>query len=242
MFELIIFFLIILFASILQTSSGFGFSIIATPLLLVLFSPQEAIQINILLSLVISFTLIWKIRQDVDFSLLKKIVIGSLIGAPFGSVIFLIVNIITFKLIIAITLIGLTVLLIKNWSIQPTTKGDYGVGFLSGLLTTSIGMAGPPLLLYFAGTMKSKEMIRATTLAYYIFIYLISLLFQLTMTGTNKTVWVNSLYALPILLIGLVVGQIFFNRLDQKLFSRLIYMMLFAAGVVLLIQTIFAMF
>jgi len=146
--ELIIFFLIILSASILQTSSGFGFSIIATPLLLLLLSPQEAIQINILLSLVISFTLIWKVRRDVDFSLLKKIVIGSLIGAPFGSVIFSIVNITTFKFIIAITLIGLTILLFKNFSIQPTTKRDYGVGFLSGLLTTSIGMPGPPLLLY----------------------------------------------------------------------------------------------
>lgn len=224
MLELIIFFLIILFASILQTSSGFGFSIIATPLLLLLFSPQEAIHINILLSLVISFTLIWKVRQDVDFSLLKKIVIGSLIGAPFGSLIFSIVNITTFKFIIAITLIGLTILLIKNFSIQPTTKRDYGVGFFSGLLTTSIGMAGPPLLLYFAGTMKSKEVMRATTLAYYIFIYFIGLLFQLTMKGTSRIVWVNTLYALPILLMGLIAGQVIFNRLDQKLFSRLIYL------------------
>lgn len=224
MLELIIFFLIILFASILQTSSGFGFSIIATTLLLLLFSPQEAIHINILLSLVISFTLIWKVRQDVDFSLLKKIVIGSLIGAPFGSLIFSIVNITTFKFIIAITLIGLTILLIKNFSIQPTTKRDYGVGFFSGLLTTSIGMAGPPLLLYFAGTMKSKEVMRATTLAYYIFIYFIGLLFQLTMKGTSRIVWVNTLYALPILLMGLIAGQVIFNRLDQKLFSRLIYL------------------
>lgn len=85
-------------------------------------------------------------------------------------------------------------------------------------------MAGPPLLLYFAGTMKSKEVMRATTLAYYIFIYFIGLLFQLTMTGTSKIVWVNTLYALPILLMGLIAGQVIFNRLDQKLFSRLIYL------------------
>ncbi len=37
-----------------------------------LFSPQEAMQINILLSLVISLALIWQIRSDIDVGLLKK--------------------------------------------------------------------------------------------------------------------------------------------------------------------------
>lgn len=58
---------IILAASILQTSTGFGFSIMATPFLLLLFLPQEAIQINILLSLLISISLIWKIRTDITY-------------------------------------------------------------------------------------------------------------------------------------------------------------------------------
>ncbi len=62
-------------------------------------------QINILLSLVISLALLWKIKSDVDFGLLKKVVIGSIVGAPFGSFIFAIVDLTTFKLIIAIILI-----------------------------------------------------------------------------------------------------------------------------------------
>ena len=69
---------IILFASILQTSTGFGFSIMATPFLLMIFNPMEAIQINLVLSLVISSALIAKIRKDVDTDLLKKLIIGRL--------------------------------------------------------------------------------------------------------------------------------------------------------------------
>lgn len=38
----------------------------ATPFLLLLFLPQDAIQINIVLSLIISIALIWKMRADVD--------------------------------------------------------------------------------------------------------------------------------------------------------------------------------
>ncbi|MGW6608798.1 TSUP family transporter, partial [Peribacillus butanolivorans] len=55
----LIFICIVLVASILQSSTGFGFSIMATPFLLMLFQPQEAIQINIILSLVISKSLIF---------------------------------------------------------------------------------------------------------------------------------------------------------------------------------------
>ncbi|OON72383.1 hypothetical protein BU230_11120, partial [Klebsiella pneumoniae] len=79
-----IFICIILVASILQTSTGFGFSIMATPFLLMLFLPQEAIQINIILSLIISISLIWKIRMDIDFILLKRLIFGSIVGVPFG--------------------------------------------------------------------------------------------------------------------------------------------------------------
>ncbi len=49
--EIIAFIIIILVASVLQTSTGFGFSILATPFLLLLFKPIEAIQINLILSL-----------------------------------------------------------------------------------------------------------------------------------------------------------------------------------------------
>lgn len=239
--ELFLYFFIILAASILQTSTGFGFSVMATPFLLLLFSPQEAMQINIILSLVISFSLIWKVRQDIDVALLKKVMIGSVVGAPFGSLLFALVDVTTFKLLIAILLIGLTVLLIKNLSIQQTRSRDYGVGFISGMFTTSIGMAGPPLLLYFASTHRNKETIRAVSLAYYIFIYLISLLSQVIFEGTSKMVWVYSMYALPIVFLGLIFGQMLFTRLNQKLFRILIYVLLVAAGFILLIQTIWTM-
>lgn len=241
MLELTFYFFIILTAAILQTSTGFGFSIMATPFLLLLFSPQQAMQLNIILSLVISFSLLWKVKKDIEFALLKKIMIGSIVGAPVGSLLFAIVDVTTFKLLIAVLLIGLTIMLIKNLSIQQTNGRDYGVGFISGMFTTSIGMAGPPLLLYFASTHKKKDTIRATSLAYYIFIYLINLLSQLTIEGTSKTVWLNSLYALPIVLIGLIVGQLLFRKLNQKLFLVFIYVLLVASGIMLFIQSIWAM-
>ncbi|MCI3987234.1 sulfite exporter TauE/SafE family protein, partial [Bacillus vallismortis] len=91
---------------------------------------------------------------------------------------------------------------------RATQSRDFIVGGLSGLLTTSIGMPGPPLLLYFTGTNTEKEKLRATTLAFYLFIYFISLVTQILYTCTNKTILESSFYAIPIVFLGLFIGQI----------------------------------
>ncbi|HDW8004204.1 TPA: sulfite exporter TauE/SafE family protein [Bacillus cereus] len=233
-----IFVCIILVASILQASTGFGFSIMATPFLLMLFLPQEAIQINIILSLIISISLIWKIRMDVDFVLLKRFIFGSIVGVPFGILIFISVNINTFKLAVSILLLLLTLLLICNVKIRSTQSRDFIVGGLSGLLTTSIGMPGPPLLLYFTGTDTEKEKLRATTLAFYLFIYFISLVTQILFTGTNKTIWESSFYAIPIVFLGLFIGQIIFRWLNQRIFKIFTYILLSCTGGYLLIESL----
>lgn len=234
----LIFIGIILVASVLQTSTGFGFSIMATPFLLLLFEAYDAIQINIILSLVISASLILKIKKDIDFILLKRFTIGSLVGVPFGILIFITINIDMFKFAVSILLLLLTGLLLFNVKIKPTPFRDITAGGISGLLTTSIGMPGPPLLLYFTGIDTEKGRLRATTLAFYLFIYFISLLTQIIFTGTNKLVWESSFCAIPTLFLGLFIGQILFKQLNQKIFKIMIYILLSFTGIYLLLESL----
>lgn len=224
-------------ASILQSSTGFGFSIMATPFLLMLFLPQEAIQINIILSLIISLSLIFKIRNDIDFTLLKRFILGSMVGVPLGVFIFISMNMAALKLGLGVLLLVLTLLLIGNVKVKSTRERDYIVGGISGVLTTSIGMPGPPLLLYFTGTDTEKGKLRATTLAFYLFIYFISLLAQIIFTGTNKIIWQSSLYAIPIVFVGLFIGQIIFKWLNQQIFRIFTYILLICTGIFLLLES-----
>ncbi|MEJ9230368.1 sulfite exporter TauE/SafE family protein [Peribacillus butanolivorans] len=237
----LIFICIVFVASILQSSTGFGFSIMATPFLLMLFQPQEAIQINIILSLVISISLILKIRNDIDFILLKRFILGSIVGVPLGVLIFVSININALKLGVSILLLILTLLLIGNFRVKPTQFRDIIVGGISGVLTTSIGMPGPPLLLYFTGTDTEKGKLRATTLAFYLFIYFISLITQIIFTGTNKVIWESSLYAIPIVFLGLYIGQIIFKRLNQRVFRIFTYILLIFTGIYLLLESLKAL-
>ncbi|WP_037986315.1 sulfite exporter TauE/SafE family protein [Thalassobacillus devorans] len=231
--------IIILIASILQTSTGFGFSIMATPFLLLLFAPREAIQINLALSLVISSVLIMKIRHDVDTGILKRFIIGSSAGLLIGILIFVLADLTKLKLGISIVILVLTILLIFQFRTHQSLRRDFIVGGISGAMTTSIGMPGPPLLLYFSGTGTKKEKLRATTLAFYLFIYFVSLLMQVIIAGTSIEAWKAGGLAVPVVLAGLVLGQLLFRWINQRLFRLFMYMILLFTGIYLLFESLY---
>lgn len=232
--DFLFFFFIILIASILQTSTGFGFSILATPFLLLLFDARDAIQINLILSLFISIVLILKIRKDIERGILKRLIIGSAAGLPFGIAILWFADLNHLKLVVSLLILSLTVLLMLNFRTSQSPGKDTFFGGLSGIMTSSIGMPGPPLLLYFSGTAASKEKLRGTTLAFYLFIYSASLVLQFAITGIQKIVWTSSAFALPVVIIGLFSGQLLFKRIDQRLFRFVTYgILLFTGGYLL---------
>ncbi len=75
---------IVLLASVLQACTGFGFSILATPFLLLVYDAREAIQINIILSILISLWLVPRLASTVDKRRFRRLVIGSAIGSVAG--------------------------------------------------------------------------------------------------------------------------------------------------------------
>lgn len=235
--DLIVLILIVLIASILQTSTGYGFSIIGTPFLLLIYPAHTAIQINIFLSICLSAFMIFKIRKEVDKTLLIRLIKGSILGLLFGILIYLFLDIQILKMAAGILIIMLTLLLIFKLTLNRTRNRDFAAGGISGLLTTSIGVPGPPLLLYFSGARIDKVTLRSTTLAYYLFVYFASLMMQITFGGTNKEIWVDSILAIPALFAGIFLGQLLFKWISQETFRVITYIILIFTGVYLLITS-----
>ncbi len=221
-------------AALLQTATGFGFSLIATPLLLLVYEPQTAIQLNIILGLCVSVVMLPRLARDADIVLLRRMVIGSLAGAPLGLAIYLYGGVVLLKGIVAALALGLAVLIVLKAHLVRSSGRDYGIGAASGLLSTSIGVPGPPLMLYFAGGQFSKQAARGTTLAFFLFAYGAGLAFQVGGSGFADGVGSAVLVCLPLTLFGIVIGQVIFGFIDQRLFVRLIWVLLVATGLYLL--------
>lgn len=225
-------------AAVLQSSTGYGFSIIGTPFLLLLYPVHTAIQINIILSICLSAVMIVKIRRGIDKPLLLQLIKGSLGGLLSGIFIYLFLHIQIVKMLVGVLTIVVTVLLLLKSTIKRTRNKDLIVGGISGFLTTSIGVPGPPLLVYFSGTRMDKVTLRSTTLAYYLFAYSASLMMQITFGGTNKEIWIHSLFAFPPLLFGIFLGQLLFKWISQEAFRVLTYILLMLTGTYLLVTSI----
>ena len=99
-------------------------------------------------------------------------------------------------------------------------------------------MPGPPILLYFSVSDVTKEKLRATTLAYYLFVYAACLVLQIIFSKTTKTVWLSCLYAVPVVLIGLYLGQLLFKRISQEAFRVFTYLILLVTGAYLLFDSL----
>ncbi|HBW39013.1 sulfite exporter TauE/SafE family protein [Desulfosporosinus sp. BICA1-9] len=188
---------LVLVASTLQAGTGFGFSIMATPFLLLLFDPHDAIQLNIIL--------------------------------------FIFLDVRILKILVSFLILSSTALLVAKINVKQTNTKELITGALSELLTTSLGMPGPPLLIYFAGAKVDKSTLRGTALAYFVFVLPISLLLQFSMYSISKGVWISTLWALPFAVMGIYLGQWVFTRLNQQLFEKIIYTLLFFTGIYLLI-------
>lgn len=235
--DLIVLIIIVLVASLLQTSTGYGFSIVGTPFLLLIYPAHMAIQINIILSICLSAFMIFKIRKEIDKSLLVRLIKGSVMGLILGIFIYLFLDIQLLKMTVGALILFLTILLILKLTINRTQNKDFITGGISGLLTTSIGVPGPPLLLYFSGAGVDKTTLRSTTLAYYLFVYFVSLVIQISFGGTSKETWIFSLIAIPPLFAGIMLGQLFFKWISQKIFRIVTYIILMFTGVYLLVTS-----
>ncbi|HJE19751.1 MAG TPA: sulfite exporter TauE/SafE family protein [Aliicoccus persicus] len=233
--DILILLTIVLLAASLQASTGYGFSMIGTPILMIVYPPHTAIQINIILSIVLSALMIYKIRNEVDTKLLKRLIIGSFPGIVVGIFVYLYLNIDWLKFSVGLIILLATVLIIFKVKINRSIGKDFTSGGISGALTTSIGVPGPPLLLYFSGSQMGAKTLRSTTLAYYLFIYTISLCMQVAFGGTEIAIWLDSLYALPALIVGVFVGQFLFKRMKQRLFFIITYIILIGSGLYLML-------
>lgn len=236
--HLLVLTIVVLVAAILQTVTGFGFAIIGTPFLLLIFPVPMAIQVNIILSLSLSGVMIFNLHREIDYDLFKKLIIGSLPGLFIGIYGYLYLNMQVIKIGIGVLIIGLTIFLIAKLPIKRSTTKDYLTGGISGLLTTSIGVPGPPLLLYFTGANLAPITLRSTALAYYLLVFSVSLVMQIYFGGTNKMTWLAALSALPALFVGVFLGQLLIKRISQQTFRVTTYLLLVFTGIYLVLSSI----
>ncbi|NNU82077.1 sulfite exporter TauE/SafE family protein [Halovulum dunhuangense] len=228
--------LIVFLAAAIQACTGFGFSVLATPLLLLIFAPAAAIQINLALSILISAVLLPKLWADLDRVLLRRLILGSLAGAPLGIAIHAVADATHLRKAIGVLLILFTVALVRNIRLARSRRRDYLTGGCAGALSSSLGMPGPPLMIYFAGGSMDPALLRSTTLVCFLIVYSVSLMLQLGISPAPRDSLGSALELVPATLAGVFLGQMAFRHIGTRTFVRALRILLAVTGAYLVLS------
>src|ERR1700746_1159090 len=98
-------------AALLQAVSGFGFTVLAIPLYLLLVTPAQAVQLAIILSTALSFAVVPGLGRIIAPALLLRLSAGSLAGLPIGLFSFRHADRLLVRFVVGATILGFGVMM-----------------------------------------------------------------------------------------------------------------------------------
>lgn len=222
--ETIPIFAIILFASFLQTITGFGYALAAAPLLALVMSPKDAVMFVLFTGIITKLTLLVHTWHQGRFSQISLLFAASLAGALPGAYVLKIISNQSLKIGIGLTLIIIAAAMARDLRInirQPRLAQTL-VGAVSGFLATTTSLSGPPVVIYYLNEQTDKDTIRANLTRYFILSNASSLIISYFFGTLHLAVLTaNTLICLPAILLGVWLGNKLFARFNGSIFKKL---------------------
>jgi hypothetical protein len=224
--------LVVFLAGMIQGLTGFGFALVSVPLLLIFLPPTMAIPMVIIHGTLITLILLFESRKWLELRRILPLIIAGVIGVPFGTYILTALGINVLKVFIGvvITLFALIFLAGFRREIRNEKLASGPIGFISGLLNSSTGMSGPPVILFFINQGLRKEVFRANIIAYFVALNLVTISSFLYTGLITSDVLHYAVLFLPAMILGAATGIRLIHRVDEKLFSRIALIIAAIAG------------
>ncbi|HIG16681.1 MAG TPA: sulfite exporter TauE/SafE family protein [Candidatus Handelsmanbacteria bacterium] len=223
-------------AALVASVTGFGYALVATPFLILLYPPAQAVPLVLISWFPIAIFLVYGSRKHLLAGRIVRLLAGGFIGAPLGMYSLASLADSTMQSVIgAITLVAIASMAVRT-SAPLTREGRalVGAGFLSGILGGASGLSGPPIVLLGLRQRWEHESFRATLLCYFFVLHtMISAIFGNVGMLTGDTLGL-SLRALPGIVAGFISGMWLKDRVDAGMYRRLAMGLVVAGGLLAL--------
>src|ERR671921_336675 len=219
-----------LLAGIVTGLTGFGLALISTPILLFVYEPRTVIVLTTMFSIVINSAVVWDSWQEARKRLALALLIPALFGIVVGAVVLGVIDPVYIRLGVGAIVIFSTFLLVRDVRLPgaDTRWGTLVAGSTSGALSTSTGLAAPPIVLLLASRGLPKREFRGTSALYFLPMSIAGLI-VLAVRGFVEAQEVPlGLVLVPAAIVGKIIGTAFLNRISENAFRVL------SLGIVLL--------
>ena len=221
-----------------QSTTGFGFALVLSPALFAVMDPVEAVVALLVLGLVLSVLVLFEggRPEHVDWRSLAPMLLAALPGLAVGAVALTQLSKSALQVIV-----GVAVVAVAAWQLRRRRRGSghprlgrgagVGAGFVSGALTTSISVSGPPIVLWLEARGASPEEFRASLAASFLALDLAGGVLLLVAQGSGSIEPGRLGPLLALVVAGYGLGALAFRRLNRDRFYVLVLALVACTGV-----------
>jgi uncharacterized membrane protein YfcA len=212
-----------LLAGIVTGLTGFGLALISTPILLFVYEPRTVIVLTTIFSIVINSAVVWDSWQEARRRLALALLIPALFGIVIGVEVLSVIDPDYVRLGVGLIVVFSALLLARDIRLPEadTRWGTIVAGSASGALSTSTGLAGPPIVLLLASRDLPKHEFRGTSALYFLPMSVVGLA-VLAFRGLVEASEIPlGLLLIPAAIAGKAIGTSLLSRVSEGAFRTL---------------------
>ncbi|TWX63690.1 sulfite exporter TauE/SafE family protein [Colwellia demingiae] len=218
--------------SALQSMSGFGLAVVASPILVIInpnFLPAPILALGCILSLLNCI----RYRQQLHFSNIKIALLARIPGSVLGILLLALLPPIFFAVGFSLLIMLSVLLTYRRVDIHHCARNLVLAGFFSGLMGTTTSVGGPPIALVYQNSKLST--LRAELGLFFLIGTLVSLAMLLASGNINYAQVQLTLPLIPALFVGFASSFYLDKYLGQRYLKPLIATLsLTSCGIILL--------
>ncbi len=218
-------------AAVAQSVSGFGYALLAVPALSALAGSTDAVVIASFASVPISPMMLAGNRHHVDRGAASRLVAAGFVGMPLGLLLLDRVADDVLRLVIGGVVILLATLLATGFQLRrPAPQLDLACGFVSGVLSTSTGTSGPPLVFGLQARRLEADAFRSTLAAVFVITGVVSNAVFVAAGKVTRDRLLAGAVGMPFVLAGVWLGRRLAARTKPSAWRRIVLGLLYLSA------------
>lgn len=226
-------------ASFVQVLAGFGFGLLAVPVMTLAISPREAVIVSTFVSITVTAYQAFTLRKDCVRELSRRMIVGAYLAMPLGLWIFVTVDESTLRIALGCATLVSVVLLARGLNLHSVGPGlDVVAGLISGVLNTSVSTNGPPLVFALQARQLTPAQFRATINRVFAWCAIAAIVLFVSAGKVTRDGLVGAAVALPAMWIGQAAGYPLRKHFSAVRFRKLVLALLTLAAISAIVSAV----
>ncbi|CAN5455403.1 sulfite exporter TauE/SafE family protein [soil metagenome] len=218
-----------------QGAVGFGFGMLAAPVLALI--DERLIPGSVLvLGLTVASFVAWQERGDLDWHGIRWALVGRVLGTGAGVYVVTVLDHDQLAVMLGVFILVAIAMSVAGWHVSPTPSTLVGAGAMSGVMGTLTSVGGPPMALVYQREEAGK--LRSTLAGFFLFGASLALVTLAVSGELGRRQFVDGVLLLPGLVVGLLMARWLAPVLDRGWTRPAVLVMSTAAALALVFDAV----